>query len=122
MNPQELAPTSQQQLQWPKWGQYAESGGKQGEAPDLPEAIRLAELATAWLAAGSVAERRRIWHEMLEIHADQAFSIGIVSGVKQPVAARTNLRNLPEEGVYNWDPGAHFGLYRPDTFWLDGRG
>ena len=29
------------------------------------------------------------------------------------------VRNVPEQGVYNWDPGAHFGLYMPDTFWFD---
>jgi len=25
---------------------------------------------------------------------------------------------VPEKGIYNWDPGAFFGVYRPDTFWL----
>jgi peptide/nickel transport system substrate-binding protein len=33
------------------------------------------------------------------------------------VAAR-RLRNIPERGIYNWDPGAFFGLYRPDMFWF----
>ena len=122
MSPQELAPTSQQQLQWPKWGQFAETSGKAGEPPDLPEAVRLAELDRAWLQAATQDERRRIWHEMLAIHADQVFTIGIVAGVKQPVVARGTLRNVPEEGIYNWDPGAHFGLYRPDTFWFEQRG
>ncbi|MFM8988932.1 MAG: hypothetical protein ACKOUS_04565 [Alphaproteobacteria bacterium] len=28
------------------------------------------------------------------------------------------LRNVPEVGVYNWDPGAFFGIYRPDAFWF----
>jgi peptide/nickel transport system substrate-binding protein len=28
------------------------------------------------------------------------------------------LRNIPRKGVYNWNPGAHFGIYRPDTFWF----
>jgi peptide/nickel transport system substrate-binding protein len=88
----------------------------------MPEASRLGELSESWLNASTSAERRRIWHEMLSIHAEQVFSIGIVAGVKQPVVARQTLRNLPEEGVYNWDPGAHFGLYRPDTFWFDERG
>ena len=23
------------------------------------------------------------------------------------------------EGVYSWDPGAYFGMYHPDTFWID---
>ena len=56
---------------------------------------------------------------MLDIHADQIFTIGIVSGVKQPVVIRANLKNFPREGIYNWDPGAHFGIYMPDTFWLE---
>jgi peptide/nickel transport system substrate-binding protein len=21
--------------------------------------------------------------------------------------------------MYNWDPGAHFGVYKPDGFWFD---
>ena len=56
---------------------------------------------------------------MLAIHADQVFSIGIVSGVMQPIVVRDGLRNVPKEGIYNWDPGAHFGIYRPDTFWFE---
>ncbi len=27
-------------------------------------------------------------------------------------------RNVPERGVYNFEPGAFFGMYRPDTFWF----
>jgi peptide/nickel transport system substrate-binding protein len=26
---------------------------------------------------------------------------------------------VPPEGIYNWEPGAHFGIYRPDHFWVD---
>jgi peptide/nickel transport system substrate-binding protein len=26
---------------------------------------------------------------------------------------------VPPEGVYSWDPGAYFGMYHPDTFWID---
>src|SRR6185369_6035456 len=37
MSPGELAPTTQEQLEWPMWGQYYEQGRKGGEAPDLPE-------------------------------------------------------------------------------------
>lgn len=35
-SPDELAPTSQVQLQWPKFGQFFETKGKAGEAPDIP--------------------------------------------------------------------------------------
>jgi peptide/nickel transport system substrate-binding protein len=119
MSPAEFAPTNQQQLQWPKWGQYYETKGQAGEAPDMPEAKELLELFGEWRGARTNEERRKIWDKMLAIYSDQVYSIGLISGVMQPVAARTSLRNLPEEAVYNWEPGAQFGIYRPDTFWFD---
>jgi peptide/nickel transport system substrate-binding protein len=119
MSPWEFAPTTQQQLEWPKWGQYLETKGQAGEAPDLPGAIRLRELHQAWLTAQSSAEHAQIWHDMLRIWADEVYSIGLAAGVLQPVVVNARLRNVPAEGMYNWDPGAHFGLYKPDGFWFD---
>ena len=119
MSPWEFAPTSQQQLQWPKWGQYYETKGKAGEAPDLASAMRLKELYEDWLGAALEPEQSRIWHAMLQIWADQVFSIGTVAGVLQPVVVSERLHNIPEEGFYNWDPGAFFGIFKPDRFWLD---
>ncbi len=116
--PKELAVTSQHQYQWPRWGQYYETKGKSGEPVDMPEVLRLQALHDQWLNSKSLDEREEIWHQMLEIQADQVYTIGIVSGVMQPIVVRNALRNVPKEGIYNWDPGAHFGLYRPDTFWF----
>jgi peptide/nickel transport system substrate-binding protein len=117
-SPDELAATSQTQLQWPKFGQYVETAGKSGEQVDIPEVKELARLYKSWLEAGTRQERERAWHAMLELHAEQQFTIGVVSGVPQPVVARDSLMNVPEQGFYNWDPGAFFGIYRPDTFWF----
>ena len=118
MTPEELAPTSQQQLEWPKFGQYFETSGKAGEAPDIPEAVALMKALAEWNAATTTEARAAIWHRMLAIQADQQFSIGVVSGVPQPVVVRNEVQNVPEKGIYNWDPGAFFGIYHPDTFWM----
>ncbi len=118
MSPDDLAPLSQQQLQWPKFGQFHETAGKAGQAPDIPEAIELVKLSAAWRAAGTRAEREKIWHQMLSIHAEQQFVIGVISAVPQPVLVRTTLMNVPEKGFYNWEPGAFFGIYHPDSFWF----
>jgi peptide/nickel transport system substrate-binding protein len=118
MNPEMLAPTSQQQLQWPKFGQHFETSGKVGDAPDMREVRELASLYAEWRATDSREARERIWHRMLQLHVEQQFVIGVVCGVPQPVVARTTLANVPEQGLYNWDPGAFFGMYRPDTFWF----
>ena len=119
MSPRDLAPTRQDQFQWPRWGQFYETAGASGEVATLAPARELAELSRGWLSAPDTAARRAIWKRMLEIRADSVFSIGIVSGVPQPVVVDARLRNVPEKGIYNWDPGAHFGIYRPDTFWFD---
>jgi peptide/nickel transport system substrate-binding protein len=119
MSPWGFAPTTQQQLEWPKWGQHAETKGTAGEPPDLPGAIRLKHLYESWLAAVKGDEHAQIWHEMLRIWADEVFSIGLVAGVQQPVVVNNRLRNVPTDGMYNWDPGAHFGFYKPDGFWWD---
>jgi peptide/nickel transport system substrate-binding protein len=118
MSPQEFAPTSQQQYQWPKWGQYFETRGEAGEPPDLPEAERMLGLYEDWRLATSTEQREKIWHEMLATNADQVFSIGVIAGVPQPIAVREQLHNLPQEAIYNWEPGAQLGIYRPDTFWF----
>jgi peptide/nickel transport system substrate-binding protein len=122
MSPWEFAPTSQQELEWPKWGQYYETKGNAGEPPSLPSAIRLRELFGKWLAATSDEEHVQIWKEILEIWADEVFTIGTVAGVLQPIVVSAKLRNVPEEGIYNWDPGAFFGIYKPDGFWFDNSG
>jgi peptide/nickel transport system substrate-binding protein len=119
ISPAALAPTSQQQLQWPKWGQHFETKGKAGEAVDMPLAKRLVELNAAWVEAPNKSAREEIWREMLSIHADQVYSFGLVQGVPQPVVVHSKLRNVPPSGIYNWEPGAHFGIYSPDTFWFD---
>ena len=54
---------------------------------------------------------------MLDIYAPECFTIGTVANVKQPIAMRRNMVNVPKEGLYNWDPHAQIGIYRPDTFW-----
>jgi peptide/nickel transport system substrate-binding protein len=119
MPPWEFAPTTQQQLEWPKWGQYYETKGTAGEAPSLPSAIQLRDLYGEWLAAVSDEEHTRIWRDMLQICAEEVFSIGTVAGVLQPIVVNAKLRNIPEQGIYNWDPGAYFGIYKPDGFWFD---
>jgi peptide/nickel transport system substrate-binding protein len=116
-SPEEFTPVNQTQLQWPKFGQHFETAGKSGEAPDIPEAVELMKLRNAWRDE-SREGREKIWHRILSIHAEQQFSIGVVTGVQQPVVVNNELKNVPEKGLYNWEPGSFFGIYRPDTFWF----
>ena len=118
MSPRELAPTSQQQLHWPRWGQYWETKGQAGAPVDMEIPKRLFALFQQWQVATSDEERRGYWEEMLDLWTDEVYTIGVVSGVPQPIVATKKLQNVPTDGFYNWDPGAHFGIFRPDRFWL----
>ena len=119
MEPDALAPSNQAQLQWPLWGLNVISNGEKGEAPTSPEAKELVALLGSWRHSATHEERVRIWTRMLDIHADQVFTIGIVGGTAQPVVVSNQLRNVPEKGNYSFEPGAYFGMYMPDTFWFD---
>ncbi len=119
-SPAYLAPTDQVFFAWPKWGQYHQTGGEVGEAPDMPEAQRLMELVHDWEIATSDAERTAAWSEMLKIHADQIYGIGILAGAPQPVVVNKSLRNVPTTGIWAWEPGAHFGIHRMDEFFFEG--
>ncbi len=119
LNPEELAPVSTAQPNWPIWGQYTETVGTVGELPPEGPALELLELYREWSTSSTDEQRRRIWNRMLDIYSDQVFSIGIVGQTIQPVVVNKSLRNLPAEGVYSWMPTAYFGVYRPDTFWFE---
>ena len=123
MNPGALAPTHDDQLQWPVWGNYYLTRGEQGSAPTMPgsrQADRTAQDSGGELP--TLDERAAIWHQMLAIYTDQVFSIGLVNATLQPVVTSARLRNVPENGLYGFDPTCFLGVYMPDTFWLGEEG
>jgi peptide/nickel transport system substrate-binding protein len=118
MPPTELAPMRQDNYAWPKWGQFAETKGKNGEQVDMPEAQRLLDLYTTWMNTGNRDVQRDAWTEMLRNHAENQWAIGTISGALQPIVVRNGLRGLPAKALYSWEPTAMIGIYRPDEiFW-----
>jgi len=117
--PSFAVPFQQEFFAWPKWGQFNQTHGEAGEKPDMAEAIRLVELGQAWRRATNDADRAVIWQEIVDIHATNVFAIGILSGARQPVVINNDLKNVPDEAIWAWSPGAHFGVHRPDEFWFD---
>lgn len=117
-SPAYLAPEQQDFFAWPKWGQYFQTNGASGEAVDMPEPQHLMDLAQAWNGTISPDERGRIWREMLAIHADQVYGIGVLSGTPQPIVVSRKLRNVPDTAIWAWEPGAQFGILRPDEFFF----
>ena len=119
MAPTELAPMMQTFYAWPKWGQYVETKGKNGEACDVPEAKHLLALYERWMATADEAVHEQVWREMLANHAENQWSIGTLAGAFQPIVARNGLVNIPKKALYSWEPSAMLGVYRVDEFYWD---
>ena len=120
MNPGQLAPTADDQLQWPVWGMHYQSNSESGAAPDLQGAAELLRLYKSWRVSRTMESRAEIWGKMLALYTSEVFSIGIVNATLQPVVRSSRLRNVPDAGLYSFDPTCYFGVYMPDTFWYDG--
>jgi peptide/nickel transport system substrate-binding protein len=118
--PDYLAPRAQEFFSWPMWGQYYQTDGAAGEAVDMPKPARLMLLASEWERTTEHAKRIAIWEEMLRIHAEELYAIGVISEAPQPVVVSRRLRNVPKVGLWAWDPGAHFGVHRMDEFFFVG--
>ena len=119
ISPSALAPSAEDQYQWPVWGLHYQSAKTKGKAPDMPIVLELVDLLERWRRAQNIEQKTEIWHKMLQIHADQVFSIGTLNGALHPVVYADNLQNLPEEGLYGYYPMSYLGVYMPDTFWFD---
>jgi peptide/nickel transport system substrate-binding protein len=117
MPPTELAPMRQDNYAWPKWGQYVETKGKNGEAVDLPEAKRLLDLYATWMNTGNREVQRDAWREMLRNHVENQWTIGTISGALQPIVIRNGLEGLPAKALYSWEPTAMLGIHRLDEIY-----
>lgn len=118
MPPTEFAPMRQDNYSWPKWGQFVETKGKNGETVDMPEASRLLDLYKTWMTTADRKVQRDVWQEMLRNHAENQWVIGTVSGALQPIVVRNGLQGLPAKALYSWEPTAMIGIYRADEmFW-----
>ncbi len=119
MSPGQLAPTLDDQLQWPLWGMNYLSAGQAGKAPDLPEVKQLVALLNQWGNTTMFEEREAIWHQMLSLYTQQVFSIGLINSTLQPILRSAKLQNVPEQALYGFDPTSFLGIYMPDCFWLE---
>jgi len=114
MPPTELAPMRQDNYSWPKWGQYIETKGKNGEAVDIPEAKALLDSYATWMTVPDAEVKAEAWRAMLKNHAENQWVIGTVAGALQPIVVKNGLQNLPASALYSWEPTALIGVYRID--------
>ncbi|MBL8894632.1 MAG: ABC transporter substrate-binding protein, partial [Rhizobiales bacterium] len=119
MSPNSLAPTADEELQWPIWGMNFVTRGEKGTPPDIPPVQEMMAMLADWRRAPDREARSVIWHKMLKLYTDQVFSIGILNGTLQPIVANARIKNVPTSAFYGFDPTCYFGVYRADTFFYE---
>ena len=73
-----------------------------------PPPLSCQQLARDWRGAAELAERERIWAEMLKLYTDQVFSIGFVNATPQPVLRTSRLQNFPADATVRLRPDMLF--------------
>jgi len=82
------------------WGRWYTSAGESEQGVEPPEDIKnLYEWLDNYNAYGTEEWARKL----LESQAENVWTIGVVGMAPHPVIAKNNLRNVVEEGMWNWD-------------------
>ncbi len=121
MTPSQLAPTLDDQLQWPIWGMYYLSAGQEGSR------ARPARGRRAGRPAQPVGLDRRLPRSAKRSGTRCCRSTPSRSSRSASSTARCSrscdsakMQNVPERALYGFDPTSYLGVYMPDTFWLQG--
>jgi peptide/nickel transport system substrate-binding protein len=91
-----------------------------GEVPDWAPAVRLMELyrllARMSTSQGGARAQSgtRCWPSTPRKRSGSAWCPSVPSAGGREGSSE----NVPLEGIYGWDPGAHFGIHRMDEFYL----
>ena len=108
MAPTEFVPIDQNQYQWPKWGQFYQTGGTAGEEPDMPQPKELMDLMTEWRTAKDTAGPRRCLAPHPRHPCRQVFTIGLINGTLQPVVVRSTPAQRAGRGHLQLGPRSAF--------------
>jgi peptide/nickel transport system substrate-binding protein len=86
-----------------KWGLWYSSKGKDKEAEEPPPEVK--QVAALWrqiIAAPDEGEQVRLFSEVSDLLADNAWTIGLVSNAPRPLVVLDSFRNVPPVANYDW--------------------
>ena len=101
-----------------QWLYWYLSGGERGEEP-IAEVKQIREWWEQYTTTVDVAERDRLIDNVLRMHAENAFVIGVIGDVMKPVLVNKNLFNVPTEGAHGYD-AIRFQPNHPEQFFFRG--
>ena len=99
-----------------EWARWIQSGGAEGEEP--PEIMKqLVEWWNQMKTTTDLEERIRLGKLILEVNADNLWTIGTVGEGPLPILVNKDLRNIPETGLHGFD-AIRLQPNHPETFFF----
>jgi peptide/nickel transport system substrate-binding protein len=107
----ELVPTSPNSYWATSYGRWYRTGGEAGEEP--PGDIRRLQIILDELTETvDLDKQEELFGEILDLHAEHCWMIGIVGEVPRPVIVNTDIRNFPERALCSWSLTRYVGVAR----------
>jgi peptide/nickel transport system substrate-binding protein len=114
-----LAPLSQTSYWAPLYGQWYATGGKAGEEP--PGDIRKLQIIyDQLLQTVDMDKQEELFVELLDLHTQHRWKIGIVGEVPRPVVVNNRIRNIPERALCSWAFNRYLGSARLEQLFFKG--
>ena len=115
LNPTRQIPVTPDAAWAPLWGQWYSSQGESGEEPPEEVQTQLA-LYDELLTVASAEGQRDLWLQIMDIHAENLYHMGICDRAAVPIVVTNRMRNVPETGWdLDWDRG-NIGTTNPAQY------
>lgn len=116
INPADYIPIEPDTLWAPLWGRWYATGGDGGEEP--PEEVqRQLELYDEILITPDEATRIELWREIMDIHAENLYHMGICDRAPVPTVVSNRMHNVPEtDWNIAWEAG-NIGTTNPCQYY-----
>ena len=101
LGPRWYIPYSTESIHAIGYGQWYQTGGRQGEEP-TGDLLRAMELYDQLKAAVTNEEKRELFDEILRLNMEHLWVIGTLSSPPLLGVVNNNMKNVPETGVYSW--------------------
>jgi peptide/nickel transport system substrate-binding protein len=102
---------------WPAYANWYTTDGETGEEP-TEEVKKIIELSEVLATHPDEKVRADAGRELLEIHADQLWTVGTVGLGPQPIIISNKLKNVPEKGLWDWGL-RYMKTYNPMQFYME---
>ena len=98
------------------WAEWYVSKGEKGEKP-IPVVQKLIDIYEEYITIVDDDARIAKVQEMLQIHAEEQFIVGLIGNTIKPLLVDVNLGNVPTEGVHGYD-WIRLQPQHPETFYF----